>query len=487
MTAIRSLQSIPLPHLLLMFMLGALAGLIYMSLSPIWWLMSLGMAIIIAVFISNRTGIGIILLALFILQWLFGVFRAIPKEITWLPDVIIMILTAKFFYLQADRHRLITSPIDKVIAAILLLGLLSAIYNNVSPITVLFGYRKFFKYTLLFYILRHIESDDKFYRFFFYIIFILLLAQIPVTIAQAIVYGTIGKDVADNVSGTLGWKATGAMALLMNFAISMMIGFYTQTHRLRFVAVALLFTVPIILGSGQYGLIMLPLTAITCWLLGHEINLKNLVKVPLLVSVIIMLVIPAINYHDYRYHGNLLKFLSSPSEIYSLNIQTRKEGTFGRFQVIDVAHRVLSENPAQLLIGFGPGNASESYFHDYSGKLEKEFRGMKIWGIQYTAIILEYGFLGLLLFLWLFFKLWRLNRHLYHRTSDPFWKSITVGYNGMILAYLLGCLYNPAWYYDILAFCFWLTTAGLATRLAVETKLSEAKVSALGLLQQHHN
>ncbi len=487
MTAIRSLQSIPLHHLVLMFMLGALAGLIYMSLSPIWWLMSLGMAIIIAVFISNRIGIGIILMALFILQWLFGVFRAIPKEITWLPDVIIIILSAKFFYLQANKRRLVGTPIDTVIAAILLLGLLSAIYNNVSVVTFLFGYRKFFKYTLMFYILRHIESDDRFYRFSFYVIFILLLTQIPVTIAQAIVYGAIGNDVADNVSGTLGWKATGAMALLMNFAISMMIGFYTQTRRLRLLVVAALLTIPIILGSGQYGLIMLPVTAMTCWILGHDLNLKNLIKAPILGSVIIILIIPAINYHDYRYHGNLLKFLTSPSEIYSLNIQKRKEGTFGRFQVIEVAHRVLSENPAQLLIGFGPGNASESYFRDYSGKLEKEFRGLKIWGIQYTAIILEYGFIGLGLFLLVFFKLWRLNRRLYRCASDPFWKAIAVGYNGMILAYVLGCLYNPAWYYDVLAFSFWFATAGIVARLEVESKTTAAGIPKSTLLPQHHN
>ena len=468
MTSIKWTESANFSQLLIMFILGSMTGLIYMTLTPVWWLMFLAIAIMIAIFISNKVGILIILATLFVFHWLFGVFRAIPKEITWLPDVIILIMAAKILYLQAKKNRWENSPIDLIILSILLLGIISAVYNNVTVVTLLFGFRKFFKYTLMFFILRNIEQDSQFYRSFLIVLFILALLQIPVTIVQAIYFGTIGRDIADNISGTLGGNATGAMALFMSFVISMMMGFYTQTKRIVFILLSAGFLIPIILGSGQFGLLIAPIAALICWILGRPFTLKNMLKIPLIISVIIMLVLPGINYHDARYKGNMTKFLKSPAELYTLNIQNRKEGTFGRFQVIDVAHQLLFEHIPSTIVGFGPGNASQSYFSEYSGRLDKEYHGFKIWGIQYTATILEYGFLGLILFLLLFFQLWRINRRFYHQTQSQFWKAISVGYNGVLFVYIVGSFYNPVWYYDILSFTFWFITAGLIVQMGTE-------------------
>jgi len=468
MASIKLIYSINVSHLLFMFILGAMTGMIYMTLTPIWWLMFLAITIMIAIFINNKIGVLIILATLFVFHWLFGVFRAIPKEITWLPDVIILVMAAKILYLQASRKKWKRTPFDLIMLAILVLGILSAIYNNVSMVTILFGFRKFFKYVLMFYILRNIELDSKFYRVFLISLFILAIIQLPVAIVQAIVFGTTGKDVADNVSGTLGGKATGAMALFMSFIISMMIGFYTQYKKIIFLLLCVALLIPIILGSGQFGLLIAPLAALICWSLGVPFTIKNILKIPLITFVLIMLILPGINYHDARYRGNLLKFMKSPSELYSLNIQKRKEGTFGRFQVIDVAHQLLFENLPQSIIGFGPGNASESYFSEYSGKLDKEYHGAKIWGIQYTATILEYGFLGFILFLMLFYQLWRMNRRIYYKTQSQFWKSISVGYNGVLFVYIAGCFYNPVWYYDVLAFSFWFISTALIVRMDTE-------------------
>jgi len=464
MTGAKFIQQTNVSQLFIMFILGAMAGLIYMALSPIWWLMFLAIAIMIAIFINNKPGIMLILATLFAFHWLFGVFRAIPKEITWLPDIVILIMVVKILYLQARRNQWKSTPIDTIIVAILTLGIVSAMFNNVPMVTVIFGFRKFFKYTLMFFILRNIETDKKFYYYFLITMFVLALIQIPATIVQAIIYGTHGNDIADKVSGTLGGNATGAMALFMSFVISMMIGFYTQSKNLVFLLLGAGFFVPIILGSGQFGFLIAPLAALVCWIFGHKVSLKNILKIPVILAFFILVMLPAVNYHDARYQGNLLQFLKSPTELYSLNIQKRKEGTFGRFQVIDVAHQLLFEKFPIMIIGFGPGNASESYFSEYSGKLDKEYHGLKIWGIQYTATVLEYGFLGLLLFVMLFYRLWRMNRTFFHNTKNKFWRSISVGYNGVLFVYIAGSFYNPAWYYDILSFTFWFITAALAVQ-----------------------
>lgn len=446
----------------IMFCLGGLTGLVFLMLSPAWWLLFLGAAILVAVFINNRIGLLIILVTLFLFNWMFGVIRILPKEITWLPDIIVLALTAKMLFLQSHKVRFKKTPIDIVMAALLIVGILSALYNNIHAFTLIFGFRNFFKYVLLFYILRNVDTDTAMYRFFIVALFILAFIQIPVSIFQTIHFGTTGEDIADNVSGTLGWKATGAMAILMNFAISMMIGFYSQTRKLIFLFLAIGFLTPMIFGSGQFGFYIAPLAVVICWLAGHSLSWKNMLKLPLIFIIMGIIGWITIKYHDARYEGNFEMFLRSPEKLYELNMDYRKEGAYGRFQVIKFSNDLLLENYMNFLIGFGPGNASESFFNQYSGKLDQQYRGRKIGGIQYTAIILEFGYIGFILFLLMLFQLWRMSRRVYLNYEDRFWRAVAAGYAGMLFSYIAGIIYNPVWFYDVLAFPFWFISAALA-------------------------
>ena len=461
MTGQKVFQTQDLNQFLMMFMLGGITGLVYMMLTPVYWLLFLGIAIMIAVFINNRVGLLIILVTLFISNWLFGVLRIIPKELTWLSDVIVMTTTAKMIFLQAKEKGLKKTPIDFVLVAILLLGLISALYNRISPVTLIFGFRNFFKYVLLFFVFVNIEHDEKFYRHFLILIFILALIQIPVTVIQAHIYGNIGEDIADNVSGTLGKKATGAMAIFVSFTISFIIGFYTQHRKIVLIILAILCLIPIILGSGQFGFYIVPVAALICWIYGNPKTLRNLLKIPVMLTALVTLILVGINFHDNLYNGKLLDIIKSPSRLYQFNLKLRKEGTFGRFQVIKVSNEILAEHLPNLIIGTGPGNASESFFNKFQGKLEKQYQGRKIGGIQFTTIILEFGYLGLLLFLYLFYCLLKMNYKLYCKTPSKFWKSMAVGYNGMVFTFIAGIFYNPVWFYDVLAFSFWFVSAAL--------------------------
>ncbi len=455
------LQTNYLTQLALMFILGGLAGVVYVMLTPMWWLVFLGMSILIAVFISNRVGFLIILATLFILNWLFGVLRVIPKEITWLPDVILIILTAKVAFLQAGERRFKGTPIDVAILSIMLLGIISAMYNTVSPVTVIFGFRNFFKYVLMFYILRNIEPNENFYRLFFWLLFIFAVIQIPVTIFQAIYYGNIGEDIADNVSGTLGWRTTGAMAVFMGFFASILIGLYIQQRKFIFLILAASCFIPIILGSGLFGFYIIPPAILICLIYGYPKTLRNFFKLIALIGTMSVLIWTGINFHDHLYQGKLAETIRSPRKFYKFNLNYRKEGTFGRFQAVQVANKLMSQHLPHLIIGFGPGNASDSFFSQYKGRLEKQFQGRKISGVQLSVILLEFGYLGLALFLYLFYRLLKINAIFYRNTKSDFWKALSIGYNGMVFCYIAAVIYNPAWFFDVLAFSFWFISAAI--------------------------
>ncbi|MBN1155738.1 hypothetical protein JXB12_12540 [candidate division KSB1 bacterium] len=464
-----------LSQIVLIIALGGLTGLIYVALSPIWWLLFLGIALLISIFMNNKVGLIIIFASTFLFNWLFGVLEIIPKEITWLPDVIIFVFAAKALYIQAEKRQWRSTSFDLIMLLLLLIGVFSALYNNVSFVTMLLGLRNYFKYVLMFYILRNIEMEEKFYRVFLYVLIVLGLLQIPITVVQTIFYGTYGEDVADQVVGTLGWKATGAMAILMTFMVSILTGLLIQTKNYLYLLGIIGCIFPVIFGSGQFGFYTIPLVILICLIIGSSFTIQNVIKAPIYLAVLVLLTWLAMNYHDSRYSGNIIDFFSSPSKLVVLNDQLRKEGTFGRYQVIKISHQLLLEDPVNFLFGYGPGNASESYFTKYSGKLDKEYEGRKIGGIQYTSIILEFGFVGLILFLLLYLQLWRFNLKLYNKLDSRFWRGISLGYNGILFVYLAGLVYNPVWFYDVLAFPFWFTTTAL---FVLSDRITDSQLAA---------
>ncbi|MDZ7375779.1 MAG: hypothetical protein ONB13_04085, partial [candidate division KSB1 bacterium] len=97
-------------------------------------------------------------------------------------------------------------------------------------------------------------------------------------------------------------------------------------------------------------------------------------------------------------------------------------------------------------------------------RLEKQFQGRKISGVQLSVILLEFGYVGLALFLYLFYRLLKINSIFYKATQSDFWKSISIGYNGVVFCYIAAVIYNPAWFFDVLAFTFWFISAAIVIR-----------------------
>jgi len=60
--------------------------------------------------------------------------QSYPKKLPGLPDVIILIMR-KILYFQAKKNRWERTPMTLFFLAILLLGITSAIYNNVAGVT----------------------------------------------------------------------------------------------------------------------------------------------------------------------------------------------------------------------------------------------------------------------------------------------------------------------------------------------------------------
>ena len=119
-----------------------------------------------------------------------------------------------------------------------------------------------------------------------------------------------------------------------------------------------------------------------------------------------------------------------------------------------MAYNVAKQNPINFLFGFGPGSTSKSYFNELGNR--RNTFGISYGLSQWVTMSLEYGWIGAILFLWLFIPLFRINQKFFRATKDRYWKSISFGFKGILFTYLMGIFYSRVFRLDILSFIFWL-------------------------------
>ncbi|MFX1555451.1 MAG: hypothetical protein ACFFBV_16115, partial [Promethearchaeota archaeon] len=133
----------------------------------------------------------------------------------------------------------------------------------------------------------------------------------------------------------------------------------------------------------------------------------------------------------------------------------------GRFSAAKEALQVSAENPVNLMIGFGPGSASKSYFKKFAGKLLSKLRISYGWETQWVVMNLEYGIVGVFLFLLAIFLIFKRNQRFFERINDPYWRAISFGFKGISFTYFMGFFYATVFRQDVMAFIFWFFAASI--------------------------
>jgi O-antigen ligase len=143
---------------------------------------------------------------------------------------------------------------------------------------------------------------------------------------------------------------------------------------------------------------------------------------------------------------------------------------YSRIGPIENSVRSVYERPGSTILGKGPGSATDSYFSVYTGRF---FGSEEAGRAQLSVSLLEIGSLGVLLFLLVILQVFRMNNAFRKRTDDRYWKSISFGFEGLILLFVLGTVYLTIWTSDVLSFTFWLMASaiyGVSQRVSCDAR-----------------
>lgn len=318
--------------------------------------------------------------------------------------VIVMILlawlvrTAVFKDVGLFRRSPLTRPIFTYLAVSALATAVGVLVGTVQPLPGLFYVAKYFEYVVIFFlVINYVQDRETVKRLFYAAVataaIISLIAMLQIPGGDRVTAPFEGEDAEPNTLG-------GYLVLMIAIGIS----FFAEAERIS----------RRVLWAGFAGLLAVPLVytySRTSWLAFCAVMVGVTVfhrkKTTLVVlgalGLILLLVSPPQAIVE-RASYTLAEQASTGSIVVAG--YTIEPSAAARLQSWFLAGDVLSQRP---FLGFG-------------------VTGFGIIDAQFPRVLIETGLLGMLAFLWLLSRLYRVGRRLQHRARDSFDAALATGF-----------------------------------------------------------
>jgi len=424
--------------------IGCAIGLLIVQDNPVLLLVGFFLASRLIIFSNAKIMPYVIIFSVFFSDWLSSM-GLIPSSFTWLPDVALLVFTVKVFFLRFIDKKIIKTQIDIPIIFFLLWAAISMIVNSTSFIGAFYSGRQLLKFVLMFYLFVNFNYNETFIKKLNILLVGLFLIQVPTALIKMLIYGK-----GEEAIGTYARYGAALSAILPLFVNAVCLGFYLfYKGKSRFISFFLYFQLFYFACPKRIYPIFAIITIAYLILISGKQNIKKFLPLtPLLIlfTTIILYINP-----------NLNLLLSNPKRaldwVTSYTYQKTEDVTSGRVAVAELAIQKIMDSPHHLLFGYGPGTMTEGFQSDK----DSIYRSLSIYyGLtEFTIMLLEYGIVGVMLFLYLLIRIYKVTHEFFMTIEDPYWKAIAFGYKGIWLACILAYFYTPIFRLDLSGFIFW--------------------------------
>jgi len=450
-------QPVFLIPVLLLF--GYILGKSFAYPNPKFWLIVFAGILAVIIFKYPQAGIWTIFISIFLFDWLNKTFFIVPRQITWLKDVAILLLFLRTVPVVIRRHKLVRTPIDIPVLLFILIGIISTFINHSSPIIAFMGFRKALKYILLFYIIVNAGFDEQFLKKIVKAFIVVGFIQVFFAVSEYLLWtpSLLNLGAAMNkwdfITGTFPRGGSGVLSLylisIMCFLIAYLI--YGGNKKRKTLFYLFLLFIPLPFAMSRAAFIFLPFVIV--FMLLKNIGRHFIIRFSyfILFSLIffgIVKITPFLTGYD------IMAYLTNPQRM--IQMQNKySDINPGRISSIQIICNELLNKPYGSILGVGPGNWSESYFGSYTGSIYQQF-SLDFSGInQIASTLSEWGILGLIVLFLIILQIYRMNSILFTISNDKFWRIISYGFSGIIFLYVMATLYVPIFYSDAGAFFFY--------------------------------
>jgi hypothetical protein len=423
-----------------------------------------GLPLSIVLFAFPRASLVLLGLLVYSIDWLSDVLPGIPREATWLIDILILLLllrTALFAFRRPEP----LPPVEKWIYVLIGFALLSMILNGSGPMTAFVGMRVGFRYLGVFLAAYYMASTDGWIRRYIRWLFLIGLVQIPVILIQ---YFVNGWSDPDQLCGTFGISQTPGVAIFILMLICYMASRMIEERHLRIsylVTIGMMMIAPL-LGEAKFFFMFLPL------LLVFMVRSEFLRRPMLAIGVTLLgaAAVVAVDFVVVLTGGwsegrNPLTYVRNLPEVFASEMEPSDEQRLERSFTYAYALRLAAESPKTMIFGNGPGSITHSVIsEDHSAKASYFAQwGLSSDSVSIAWLLIEYGYGGTVLILFILLQIFLRGRALRasplstYRTWGRLLESSTFLYTGWLF-------YISAWQSDTMNYVYWPLAAFLVHR-----------------------
>lgn len=404
----------------------------------------------------------VLLVSVYSLDWLSANNAAIPRQVTWIPDLCSM---AFLLLLVIRIHKIKPDAVFFLLIFSLLLSLLPFTYASLDLPVYLAGLRNYYKFIPIFFLPLILPEAEyrQLKKYFFYLVLIVALVQLPVTLIQKFVTFR-GVHSGDVIGGTLGQNASGLLSQFMFFNIALLVGLYFTGHisPRKFLLFAVIMLIPCTLNETKFTMVFI--FAIIAMYLVYKTNISISRKIAIIFAAVILFLL--FNQIYTTVQGDIaykpvLEYITQPEQTVQATWYT-KAGTLNRIPQILFAFQNVSEKIYHLFFGVGIGNASDSFFAAGVGFYYNKFPTLGIDGVYLARYLWEWGIFGTIIWVFIFSILFKKSTELRENLYG-------IWFMGVFAIFIVSFFYNGNILTNVLGYYFWVL-AGIVIR---ETKVNQ--------------
>ena len=445
------------------FFPAAIVGLAFLLDQKVLFALLLTPVIIAAVFRLPHTALITMSLSVMFIESLHFNLGIFPRQITWLTDVIIILIAVRVFARAKSTVSRSNDPFRVPLLIFTGIFLCSTLINSVNPVVTLVTIRQYFKYIIFYLAVTGLPFSSRRIAWSFRFFFLLILIQVPIVIFSFLL-GIRG----DYLSAGLGLGGTAPLGFLCVAAANLFLSQFIHkgglSNLLKFAAVA---SVPA-MSEIKFGIIILPVSVLCTFLLAFSGQKKRAFAT---LAISIPVVLGAAITYSKIYPETFERFRSWSYWRTYTNQKYEAENLrgnvyLGRAARMQIAASTVTQDLPAALVGLGPGETNDSFFEAGRGSLCNTILGAAS-GTQFTQTLLELGIPGMVVLLWLMLRLPKGLARLYKTTVERDEKALICGLFATSVIMLFYLFYMPVLSYaDPTAYIFWLSAAFLSASLA---------------------
>ncbi len=435
----------------------------------------LPLALVGTVFVARHPHWGVygLLVGAFSLDWLSREVGILPTQARWVTDALLVLLVLLVARRRWQGLGSTKTPVDGPMLALAVVGSVSVLLSGTALPVAFAGFRLMFKVVLLFYVIIYLDLPEPVLRRLVLLMIGLELLQIPAAVLQFLHL----RDMGDLITGTMGLDSTQIATLTATMVMGLLLGMALVKRSIWCGVLGCALFIPIILGSGKAGFFFAPVVFI--FILMHEIR-QHLKTVLLALAALAIVLVIGVSVFPPDHDVSLATYITSPAYVvqhYEIPLGSRALPV-SRLSDIQLSWQLVSGQARTLLIGFGPGQASPSFFQTLAGSLYQAYdyshyidvmneyhlpyADVHFAETQVSVTLLEWGCLGFLLYLLALYRILRANgRPKAVRALPEFWQGVALGFRGVLFVYAAGIVYWYLWESEATGFLFWGLAAAL--------------------------